>query len=514
MALAVTHTFVSGIADDAANPQWVRPSNWNAAHTLTGAASIAQGGTGATSFANTQVVFAGVSSLSSDSGFTYLGNGQATLSLGNMTSDLTALRIAGTWNNSSVQFTRIFEIDITNTAASGSGTACTWAMYTVGGQTHVAMGLQDTTFKYDGIWGGLAGAAPGFNTWWLATDGLRAVYNTPHTGAAGITGNEFHGFYFANSFTGSFQFCHNITGGPPAFKLILSSGMGLFWDTANSGATADVSSNYDISLHRNAAGVLEVDAGNESNFQLGSVYANLAAQPQGLSTTGTVSSITIANPAVITLTAPHGCVPGQGVNFTTTGALPGDGANGINAGTTYYLIATGISATAFQLVQGYSNAANGYKVVTTLGQTQSGTHTAHFTNTQFALNSNTLANIQPFPIIVPGASGVTGSSTAAGTTIQQSWNTTGVVDAVLVVNAINVASGALSKVFDCQVNGTSQYAVDKTGIHYFNSASSFSANGAVATVLGSIGPTGSHTTVQTWLTFVDNGGATRYVPCF
>jgi hypothetical protein len=48
----------------------------------------------------------------------------------------------------------------------------------------------------------------------------------------------------------------------------------------------------------------------------------------------------------------------------------------------------------------------------------------------------------------------------------------------------------------------------------FSNAASFSANGAVATVLGSVGPTGSHTTVQTWLTFVDSGGVTRYVPCF
>lgn len=40
------------------------------------------------------------------------------------------------------------------------------------------------------------------------------------------------------------------------------------------------------------------------------------------------------------------------------------------------------------------------------------------------------------------------------------------------------------------------------------------ANGSVATVLGSVGPVGSHTTVQTWLSFVDPAGTTRYVPCF
>lgn len=53
-----------------------------------------------------------------------------------------------------------------------------------------------------------------------------------------------------------------------------------------------------------------------------------------------------------------------------------------------------------------------------------------------------------------------------------------------------------------------------TGQHKFTAASNFSANGAVATVLGVIGPTGSHTTVQEWLTFQNASGVTRYVPAF
>lgn len=40
------------------------------------------------------------------------------------------------------------------------------------------------------------------------------------------------------------------------------------------------------------------------------------------------------------------------------------------------------------------------------------------------------------------------------------------------------------------------------------------ANGAVATVLGSLGPVGSHTTVQEWLQIVNASGVTRYIPCF
>jgi hypothetical protein len=41
-----------------------------------------------------------------------------------------------------------------------------------------------------------------------------------------------------------------------------------------------------------------------------------------------------------------------------------------------------------------------------------------------------------------------------------------------------------------------------------------SANAAVATVLGSVGPTGSHTAVQEWLQIEGTGGAVRYVPGF
>lgn len=42
---------------------------------------------------------------------------------------------------------------------------------------------------------------------------------------------------------------------------------------------------------------------------------------------------------------------------------------------------------------------------------------------------------------------------------------------------------------------------------------STSANNTVATVLGSVGPTGANTTVQEWLT-IDINGTTRYIPCW
>lgn len=63
--------------------------------------------------------------------------------------------------------------------------------------------------------------------------------------------------------------------------------------------------------------------------------------------------------------------------------------------------------------------------------------------------------------------------------------------------------GAASEVFQARAAGNLA----------FTNTANFSANGSVATVLGSIGPVGSHTTVQKWLTFTD-GTNTFYVPAF
>lgn len=57
MALAITHTFVSGIADDP-DVTLIQPSHWNAAHTLTGVADVVQGGTGLASYAVGDLLYA------------------------------------------------------------------------------------------------------------------------------------------------------------------------------------------------------------------------------------------------------------------------------------------------------------------------------------------------------------------------------------------------------------------------------------------------------------------------
>jgi formate/nitrite transporter FocA (FNT family) len=43
---------------------------------------------------------------------------------------------------------------------------------------------------------------------------------------------------------------------------------------------------------------------------------------------------------------------------------------------------------------------------------------------------------------------------------------------------------------------------------------SFVANGAVATTVTSLGPTGSHTTIQEWLQVTDANGVIRWIPAY
>jgi hypothetical protein len=78
--------------------------------------------------------------------------------------------------------------------------------------------------------------------------------------------------------------------------------------------------------------------------------------------TGT-ATMTIASPCVVTSTA-HGLKAGSKISFTTTGAL----ATGITAGSTYYVISTGLTADAFQFSE-----TSGGSAVNSSG-TQSGTH--------------------------------------------------------------------------------------------------------------------------------------------
>lgn len=77
------------------------------------------------------------------------------------------------------------------------------------------------------------------------------------------------------------------------------------------------------------------------------------------------ATISIASPGVITTSRAHGYVAGTVIRFYTTGALP----TGLSTGTDYYVISTGLTATAFQV-----SATLGGTAINTSGS-QSGVHT-------------------------------------------------------------------------------------------------------------------------------------------
>ncbi len=53
-----------------------------------------------------------------------------------------------------------------------------------------------------------------------------------------------------------------------------------------------------------------------------------------------------------------------------------------------------------------------------------------------------------------------------------------------------------------------------TGTPKFGRSGAWSANGSVATTMTSLGPTGSHTTIQEWFTVQNAAGVTRYIPAY
>lgn len=126
-----------------------------------------------------------------------------------------------------------------------------------------------------------------------------------------------------------------------------------------------------------------------------------------LPNTGTFT-VTIASPGVFSKTA-HGYAAGRPVKFSTTGALP----TGLTAGTTYYVIATGLTADAFQL-----SATVGGAAVNTSGS-QSGTHYAETTGAMptFSTAGLLVAGTVYYVKTVVDADNITLATTAGGTAI-------------------------------------------------------------------------------------------------
>jgi hypothetical protein len=145
-----------------------------------------------------------------------------------------------------------------------------------------------------------------------------------------------------------------------------------------------------------------------------------------------VFTVTIASPGVFSQTA-HGLVAGDQVVFSTTGALP----TGLTAGTTYYVIAAGLTADAFEV-----SATEGGSAINTSGS-QSGTHTMVKTNRMTCMY-----------VAIKEASGETFLDDRNGNLVGTAGGT----------GTINYATGAYAVTFNAVTAGavTADYYVEKS----------------------------------------------------
>jgi hypothetical protein len=97
------------------------------------------------------------------------------------------------------------------------------------------------------------------------------------------------------------------------------------------------------------------------------------------------------------------------------------------------------------------------------------------TGVPYDVQVSTLPGSTATPLNVTNS--LNGSQTLPALSITPTWNTTGVVDAALLVNVTSTASGTGSKLLDLQVGGSTEFNVDKTGMA--------TALGGVATGSGS-----------------------------
>lgn len=143
---------------------------------------------------------------------------------------------------------------------------------------------------------------------------------------------------------------------------------------------------------------------------------------------------------------------------------------------------------------------------TTAGQTGMAfgeTTAATSTGTPYLASFTTLAASTATPLKISDS--LTDSQTLPALSILPTWNTTGVVDAALLINATNTASGTGSKLIDAQIGGATQFSVDKTGTM------------SLASVTGANAPTSTTTANYSEMSGNSNGGtlaagATKYGP--
>lgn len=230
---------------------------------------------------------------------------------------------------------------------------------------------------------------------------------------------------------------------------------------------------------------LAADGSLQSRAGLSSLFAALSKFQ--------TATITIASPAVITSNA-HGLVAGNRIYFTTTGALP----SGMTAGTDYYVLATGLTANAFEIAATPAGTA-----INTTG-TQSGVHTLSYMPWGKGDGSTTFQ--------LPDFRGRTFVGSGIGTKVATIFSVTG---NVIAVNGLSAANNnefvtGQSVVFTATTPGNltngSTYFIVRTGQTAFSLATN-PANAQAGTLITLAGTeAGSFTLTLSTRSTGDTGG--------
>lgn len=249
-----------------------------------------------------------------------------------------------------------------------------------------------------------------------------------------------------------------------------------------------------------------------------------------MGTTSTGAKIDIPNTWVVQSVAVNaaGNATGNGLNSYVPGDLLYGTSVAPNVAGQYKIATTQVLAA--QIVSGGSGGTNGAQTVT--GTTGAGTKFQASVTVSggaiTAVNSISLAGsytVNPVgvgktKVGVINAEPVTGAS-LVGATLNLGMGALTVSVLVADVFSTNVTaitpvggSGAGLTLTATNAQESTLQLMPTTGGLLQIGPSLMTANGAVATAMSSLGPAGSHTTIQEWLTITNSAGVVRYIPAF
>jgi len=525
MAVAITHNFVSGIADDPGHPEWVRPSNWNAQHTFTGAANAFLG------FSASGLPSDATKLFQVSQGNVMMWAFDPTSATASYSSASTSMPVVNAldfrWTNGedgNVTFQQsapMFYVTYNPINATDNHTADACGLEAVINNTGTNDSLSPGGFpvmkrmvggKFASIrnTGGSANPSFGVQGFAIAGDTNSNIQQV---------GDGFVGGYFAS-------LLNVMTGGGG------NSTRSYFFDFAHSGQSTGLQgeivnlsgfSTLPVFMNVAVAGRARVEGGRGTAVMIGGWFSAMSA-------TGSLSSL---------------C--GNAYGIWVDDIQPTTNLN--------MAINTGVGKVQFGDVVTFGSSFTGNLNMVALAQplilsVDGGA------NGQFGTPSNSGTKTYSYVVVARLASGQTSQASTVGTTTHgfddlSQTNQNNVIRFNPVVGAVGgydvyrtVAGGTTTnttgKIGNAPQNTLAQFpylsgdvlgplqspgfvdsgqtgdatTAPSTNTTGFIRTSAYAANGAVATVLGSVGPTGSHTTVQKWLQIYDAGGNPFYIPCF